>query len=139
MRTERSNVSKRSKYALVALACTALAVLVPLQPATATQSGCGYSAEDNLVTFSVVTPPAITLFVEKGGAIKWRNTLTMEEYSCSTATVDNTNKINIYDYNTAAEGQVNIDFSRPFSPGATPESVGVSEIEFQLDGNNGTN
>ena len=139
MRTESSTLFPRPKFRLIAVACTALAALVPAEPATATASTCSYDSSDDRASFSVVTPPMITIFVTKGGEIKWRNTLTMEETDCGDATVTNTKVINITDYNTAAEGQITIDMSRPFGPGANPESVGVSEIEFQLDGNQGTN
>jgi Ca2+-binding RTX toxin-like protein len=119
---------------------TGLLLALPMTPsAQATNSTCGYSAEKERVDVQIVTPTAITVFVEPDDQIKWRNTLTMETFDCAKATVNNTDQIWINDFNSVSDSELTLDLTEPFAPGATPESVGFSEIEFFVDGGSAEN
>ncbi|MDQ4143696.1 MAG: hypothetical protein M3198_08110 [Actinomycetota bacterium] len=86
-----------------------------------------------------MTPATVRLFVTPEGEIKWEDPMSSQIFDCGKATVQNTDLVEVFDYNTSADHLLIIDKSRAFGPGTTPESSGASEIEFLIDGEEGDN
>lgn len=120
-----------SRLAVAAALCC---VILPVSPARGTLSSCSFQKKKATVNLQSVTPTTVTIFVTESGEIKWKDTVSKQVSDCGTATVNNTNLIAILDFNGSSDSELTIDLSRRFGPGLTPEAVGVSEIEFTIDG-----
>jgi hypothetical protein len=113
--------------ALAALFCMALAA----RPAAAAAAACQFDATTAKVTVGYSGPGTVAR-IKRGPS----GEILVDGAACGAATVTNTDTI----LAQAGSGrqQLIIDLSGgSFSPGKTPESGSISEIEFQVDAGNG--
>src|SRR5436190_4460173 len=103
--------------------------------AWAASTSCSFSTHAHVVTvtinsnfaLSVPVVATVTRTADSAGHIQ------VNGVSCGTATVTNTDRININDATPGRNAKAVIDESNGlFEPGFTAESVGFSEIEFAL-------
>lgn len=118
----------------LALAATLCCAVLSVSPAGATLSSCFFNKSEATVTYQIVTPTKVTVFVAEGGELKWKDTVSKQVTDCGNGTVNNTDLISTIDYNDSNDSELTLDLSRRFGPGLTPEKVGISEIEFAIDG-----
>lgn len=97
-------------------------------------SVCSFTKKKATVNYQIVTPSSVTFFVTETGEIKWKDTVSKQVSDCGNATVSNTDLITITDFNGVNDSELTLDLSRRFGPGLTPETVGIPEIEFSIDG-----
>src|SRR4051794_19095650 len=113
--------------AVMALVCMALVA----RPAAAAAATCQFDAAAAKVTIDYSGPGTVAR-VKRGPA----GEILVDGAACGAATVTNTDTI----VAKAGSGrqQLIIDLAGgSFSPGKTPESASISEIEFQVDAGNG--
>jgi Ca2+-binding RTX toxin-like protein len=114
-----------------------LSLLTFHSPAGATNSSCGYNEKDQSAFVQIVTPTSMRLFVTNAGEIKWSDPMSSQVFDCGKATVMNVDSIGVNDFNSVQASLFILDLQRPFGGGLTPETVGISEIEFSIDGGTG--
>jgi Ca2+-binding RTX toxin-like protein len=124
---------------------TALGALVlvlflsAIPPSHATFSSCSYIADQKTISFWLVTPTQVRMFVASDGEIKWKEPMTSITSTCQGATVENTDTIDVDDFNSTESARFIIDLQRHFAPGTKTEPSGISEIEFSVDMGDGFN
>ena len=102
-------------------------------------SACGYSEAEDQVFLQTVTPTSVRLFVASDGEFKWEDPMSGEVADCGNGTVNNTDSVEVTDYNDTVDSTTILDLRRRFGPGKTPESSGKSEIEVSMNGGAGNN
>lgn len=118
----RASFPRAAALALV-LALLALGLAGPVASAAVT---CTFNTGNNTVTVTLTNGATVAL-ARQGDAI------TVEGTQCETATVNNTDTIEV-DGSAANVDDVTIDLSGGvFAPGATPEPDDDDEIEFSVD------
>jgi hypothetical protein len=114
------------------LSSAAAITVVASGPANAQFNSCTYDSTSHTVTATLTSATRGRLVVGPGGAIQSGDDAGTTATSCGTATVTNTNTINVTGYSDAE--QVIIDLrGGAFAPGFTAESGSSSEIEFNIN------
>jgi hypothetical protein len=123
-----------------ALAALVLVIFLAAMPSShATFTTCSYLAEQKTISVSLVNPSQVRLFVASDGEIKWKEPMTSNTFDCGEATVENTDTIQVDDFEGGVATRFILDLQRHFAPGAKTESSGISEIEFNVDMDDGFN
>ena len=107
--------------------------LVPLTVAAPAEGGSPECEHDPTTRRVSIAAEEWTAFRREGRDIQYKFVYETEYSNCDGATVDNTDLIDFTDTSASGEILIFIDLSRGhFTPGATPENQGLSEIEFRL-------